>query len=172
MTLQTFNIVPGENAIPAEFRYEPDNANDTVAQSFLSEFIQTGDTLPLFINGDESSSPFPSLVQALEGVSLPTRLNGTSDTPLSILQTERTRIQGLNAPPIITHINVYIPPSALVDNFVFIDFDVRLRECHDTMPQIDIMVVRLLDCKSTRYGYAHSVRTGRFGCQWGNICPL
>jgi len=85
---QTFNLVPGENAIPAEFHYEPDNANDTVAQSFLSEFIQTGDTLPLFVNGDESSSPFPSLVQALEGVSFSTRLNGTSDSPLSILQTE------------------------------------------------------------------------------------
>jgi len=80
LTLQIFSLVPGENAIPAEFHYEPDNANDTVAQSFLSDFIQSGDTLPLFINGDESSSPFPSLVQALEGVSLSTRLDGTSDT--------------------------------------------------------------------------------------------
>jgi hypothetical protein len=86
LTLQTFNLVPGENAIPAEFYYEPDSANDTVAQSFLSEFIQTGDSLPLLINGDESSSPFPSLAQALEGVSLSTRLNGASDIPLDILQ--------------------------------------------------------------------------------------
>jgi hypothetical protein len=91
LTLQTFNLVPGENTIPAEFHYEPDNTNDTVAQSFLSEFIQTGDTLPLFISGDESSSPFPSLVQALEGVSLSTRLNGKSNIPLSILKIERTR---------------------------------------------------------------------------------
>lgn len=91
LTLQTFSLVPGENMIPAEFHYDPDNANDTVAQSFLSIFIQTGDTLPLFLNGDESSSPLPSLVQALEEVSLSTRLNGTSDIPLSILQTERTR---------------------------------------------------------------------------------
>jgi hypothetical protein len=86
LTLQTFNLVPGENTIPAEFHYEPDNANDTIAQNYLSNFIQTGDTLPLLINGDESSSPFPSLVQALEGVSLSTRLNGASDIPLSILQ--------------------------------------------------------------------------------------
>jgi hypothetical protein len=90
-TLQTIDLVPGENTIPTEFHYEPDDANDTVAQSFLSEFIQTGDTLPLFINGDKSSSPFPSLVQALEGVSLSTRLDGTSDIPLSILKAERTR---------------------------------------------------------------------------------
>jgi hypothetical protein len=83
LTLQTFNLVPGENTIQAEFHYEPDNANDTVAQSFLSEFIQTDDTLPLFLNGDESSSPFPSLVRALEGVSLATRLSGTSDIPCS-----------------------------------------------------------------------------------------
>jgi hypothetical protein len=164
LTLQTFNLVPGENTIPAEFHYEPDNANDTVAQSFLSEFIQTSNTLSLFISGDESSSPFPSLVQALEGVSLSTRLNGTSDIPLSILQTERTPFEGLNSPPIITHINVHIPPSALVDNFVFIDFDVSLREYHGTMPQADMMVVYLLDCKPTRYRYAHSIRTGRCGC--------
>lgn len=91
VTLQTFNLVPGENAVPAEFHYEPDNANDTIAQSFLSEFIQTGDELPLSINGDDLSSPFPLLVQALEGVSLSTRLNGTSDIPLSFLQIERTR---------------------------------------------------------------------------------
>ena len=91
LTLQTFNLVPGENTIPAEFHYEPDNANDTVPQNFLSKFIQTGDRLPLTINGDLSSSPFPSLVQALEGVSLSTRLNGTSGIPRSILKTERTR---------------------------------------------------------------------------------
>jgi hypothetical protein len=82
LTLQTFNLVPGENTIPAEFHYEPDNANDTVAQSFLSEFIQTGDILPLLINGDESSSPFPSLTQALERVSLSTRLSGASGIPV------------------------------------------------------------------------------------------
>lgn len=84
LTLQTFNLVPGENTIPAEFHYEPDNANDTVAQSFLSDFIQTGEILPLLINGDSSSSPFPSLVEALEGVSLSTKLNGTHDNPLFI----------------------------------------------------------------------------------------
>ncbi len=83
---------------------------------------------------------------------------------LSILQTKRTRFQGLNAPPIITHINVHIPPSALVDNFVFIDFDVSLRERHRTMPQTDIIVVHLLDYKPTRYRYAYSIRTSRFGC--------
>jgi hypothetical protein len=74
--LQTLNLVPGENSISAEFHYEPDNANDTTAQSFLSEFIQTGDSLPLTIKGDSSSSPYPSLVPALEGISLTSSLTG------------------------------------------------------------------------------------------------
>jgi hypothetical protein len=77
--LQTLNLVPGENTISAEFHYEPDSANDTTAQSFLSKFIQTGDTLPLAIKGDPWSSPYPSLVPALEGVSLSSSLNGESD---------------------------------------------------------------------------------------------
>ena len=104
LALQIFNLVPGENTIPAEFHYEPDDANDTVAQSFLSEFIQTGDTLPLFLNGDESSTPFPSLVQALEGVSLSTTLNGTSDIPLSILQTDEHVFKALT-PHQLLHIS-------------------------------------------------------------------
>jgi hypothetical protein len=107
LTLQTFNLVPGENTIPAEFHYEPDNANDTVAQSFLSEFIQTGDTLPLFLNGDESSSPFPSLVQALEGVSLSTGLSSTSDIPLSILKTDELVFKALT-PHRLLHISMSI----------------------------------------------------------------
>ncbi|KAI9463679.1 hypothetical protein BJY52DRAFT_1404720 [Lactarius psammicola] len=104
--INTLNLVPGENTVATEFHYEPDNANDTTAQSFLSEFLQSGDTLPLSIKGDQSSSPYPSLVPALEGVSLTTSLTG------------------LNAPPIITHINVFVPLSAIVDSLVSIDFDV------------------------------------------------
>lgn len=85
--LQTLNLVPGENTISAEFHYEPDSANDTTAQSFLSNFIQTGDSLPLIIKGDTSSSPYPSLVPALEGISLSSSLNGESDfdSPSDIL---------------------------------------------------------------------------------------
>lgn len=30
--LQTFNLTPGENKIPSEFLYEPQDANDTTAQ--------------------------------------------------------------------------------------------------------------------------------------------
>jgi len=76
--LQMFNLVPGENTVPAEFHYQPDNANDTTAQSFLHEFIQTGNSLLLSIKGDPSSSPYPSLVPALEGVSLSSGLTGES----------------------------------------------------------------------------------------------
>jgi len=60
-----------------EFHYEPADANDTVAQSFLTDFVQTGDSLPLVVKGDTASSPFASLQPALEGVSLSTSVPGT-----------------------------------------------------------------------------------------------
>ncbi|EPQ57376.1 hypothetical protein GLOTRDRAFT_120580 [Gloeophyllum trabeum ATCC 11539] len=104
--ISPFNLLPGENVVPTEFRYEPNDANDTVAQSFLSDFLQTGDTLPLSIKGDSSSTPFGSLQSALEGLEISTSL------------------KGLNVPPIITHINVYIGLSTLFDNIVDINFDV------------------------------------------------
>ncbi|KAI9442265.1 hypothetical protein H4582DRAFT_1809416 [Lactarius indigo] len=104
--INILNLFPGENTVATEFHYEPDNTNDTTAQSFLSEFLQSSDVLPLFIKGDQSSSPYSSLVPALEGVSLATSL------------------AGFNVPPIITHINVYVPLSAVIDNLVSIDFDV------------------------------------------------
>lgn len=120
--INTLNLSPGENKVATEFHYEPDNANDTTAQSFLSEFLQSGDILPLSIKGDQSSSPYPSLVPALEGVSLTTSLTG------------------LNAPPILTHINVHIPLSAVVDSLVSIDFDIANpldTDMHITFAQAD-----------------------------------
>lgn len=61
-----------------EFHYEPADANDTVAQSFLTDFVQTGDNLPLDVKGDAASSPFASLQPALEGISLSSSVTGTS----------------------------------------------------------------------------------------------
>jgi hypothetical protein len=106
--LQVFNLVPGENTIPAEFHYHPDDANDTVAQSFLSEFIQTGDALPLSINGDSSSSPYASLVPALEGISLSTSLTGASDLTLSIPHTTELFIVKALIPHQLSHISTSI----------------------------------------------------------------
>ncbi|KAH9038716.1 hypothetical protein EDB85DRAFT_2072661 [Lactarius pseudohatsudake] len=120
--INTLNLFPGENTVATEFHYEPDNTNDTTAQSFLSQFLQSGDALPLSIKGDQSSSPYSSLVPALEGVSLTTSL------------------AGLNAPPIITHINVYVPLSAVVDSLVSIDFDIANpldTDMHITFAQTD-----------------------------------
>ncbi|KAI0305626.1 hypothetical protein B0F90DRAFT_1815219 [Multifurca ochricompacta] len=115
--INTLNLAPGENTIATEFHYEPDNANDTTAQDFLTEFIQTGDSILLFIRGDSSSSPYPSLITALEGISLSASLR-----VYTLLST--TTFQGLNSPPIITHINVHVPLSAILDNLVSIDFDI------------------------------------------------
>lgn len=75
--LQTFDLVPGQNAIAAEFHYEPADANDTVAQSFLTSFIQGDSALPLTIQGDLQSSPFASLAPALSSLTLSTSLQGT-----------------------------------------------------------------------------------------------
>lgn len=73
---QTFNLVPGENTIAGEFQYEPADANDTVAESFLTSFVQSRNVLPLIVQGDSASSPFTSLNPALEGVKLQTSVTG------------------------------------------------------------------------------------------------
>ena len=80
-----------------EFHYEPANANDTTAQSFLTEFLTTGDTLDLTITGDSSSSPFASLEEALEGIKIATSLTG------------------INFPTLLTHINVFITVDTLLE---------------------------------------------------------
>ncbi len=74
--LDNLDLVPGENTVPTEFHYQPNDANDTTAQAFLTEFLQTGDDIPLTIKGDGDSSPFASLVPALEGVEISTSLKG------------------------------------------------------------------------------------------------
>lgn len=62
--------------MPGEFQYEPADANDTVAESFLTSFVQSGSVLPLTVQGDGASSPFSSLNPALEGVKLQTSVTG------------------------------------------------------------------------------------------------
>ena len=59
-----------------EFHYEPADANDTTAESFLTNFVQSGNVLPLTVQGDGASSPFTSLNPALEGVTLQTSVAG------------------------------------------------------------------------------------------------
>ncbi|KAF4598358.1 hypothetical protein EYR38_006760 [Pleurotus pulmonarius] len=104
--IDPFNLVPGDNAIPAEFHYQPDDANNTVAQGFLTQFIQTDNQLPLVIQGDSASTPFASLQPALGGLRLSSQLTGT------------------NNPTIITHVQVLITLDSLVTNLVSVNFDV------------------------------------------------
>ncbi|KAF8524806.1 hypothetical protein BU17DRAFT_84312 [Hysterangium stoloniferum] len=103
--INNFDLVPGQNVQPSEFHYMPANPNDTIAQSFLSAFLTTPNSLPLTIKGDSASSPFASLQPALSGVSLDTSLTGQNQKLLS-------------------HINVFITLNSLVTNLVTIDFDV------------------------------------------------
>lgn len=88
------------------FRYEPDDANDTTAQMFLTRFIQTGDDLELSVEGDKASTPFGSLQTALDGVTL------------------ATSIMGLNHPNIIASAHVIITLESLLTNLVSVEFSV------------------------------------------------
>ncbi|KAF5351977.1 hypothetical protein D9756_007389 [Leucocoprinus leucothites] len=105
--INEFDLAPGENTYATEFHYEPDNANDTTAQGFLTQFIQSGDTLDLTIKGDAQSTPFESLQAAMSGLTL------------------STQIPGLNHPNIITHAHVVISLESLTTNLVSVDFDVQ-----------------------------------------------
>ncbi|KAF9222628.1 hypothetical protein BS17DRAFT_802839 [Gyrodon lividus] len=102
----TFNLVPGTNDIAGEFHYEPADVNDTVAQGFLTNFVQSGNVLPLTVKGDSASSPFAPLQPALAGVTL------------------QTSVTGLNVPPIITHVYPTISLETLVANEVELSFDI------------------------------------------------
>ncbi|KAL4074292.1 hypothetical protein J3A83DRAFT_4234939 [Scleroderma citrinum] len=101
-----FDLVPGVNSMKGEFRYEPADMNDTAAQAFLTDFVQSGDTIPLIAKGDAASSPFASLQPALEGVSL------------------STSVTGLNVPPILTHVYATISLETLITNEIDASFDV------------------------------------------------
>ncbi|KAF8160985.1 hypothetical protein B0H34DRAFT_699004 [Crassisporium funariophilum] len=105
--ISEFDLKPGENVIDTEFHYQPADANDTVAQGFLTQFIQSGDQLDLTIDGDMASSPFASLQPALANLQLSTHLNG------------------LNEPTFITQITVTITLDSLVTNLVSVDFTVQ-----------------------------------------------
>ncbi|KAF9484472.1 hypothetical protein BDN70DRAFT_122528 [Pholiota conissans] len=106
-SLPNFDLVPGENAIDTEFHYQPADANDTLAQEFLTSFIQTGDAIGLSIIGDADSTPFTSLKGALANLRL------------------STSIQGLNQPDFIKHVHVTITLDSLDTNLVSADFDVH-----------------------------------------------
>ncbi|KAG2078952.1 hypothetical protein BDR04DRAFT_1124058 [Suillus decipiens] len=102
----SFNLIPGEDTMPGEFHYEPANPNDTIAEAFLTSFLQTGNDLSITIQGDSASTPFASLQPALEGLTL------------------TTSVTGLNVAPIITHLYPEITPATLVTNEINLSFDV------------------------------------------------
>lgn len=98
--------MPGQNVAPTEFQYSPANPNDTVAQSFLTTFLQTANTIPLTVQGDSASTPYGSLQPALEGITL------------------ATSITGIVSKPIIAGIHNYIPLSALLTGYIESSFDI------------------------------------------------
>ncbi|KIK68835.1 hypothetical protein GYMLUDRAFT_34828 [Collybiopsis luxurians FD-317 M1] len=103
--ISSFDLVPGSNIIPSEFHYEPENANDTTAQAFISSFLTGSDALPLSIDGDSASTPIDSLKEALSGLKLSTSLQGMGQT-------------------LIKDITVTITLDSLVTNLVSINVDI------------------------------------------------
>lgn len=65
---QTFDLIPGQNIIPAEFHYQPDDANNTVAQVSISHLIE---------HTAGSNIVFPEL---LDGIYPNWRQSGTQHT--------------------------------------------------------------------------------------------
>jgi hypothetical protein len=103
---------------------------DLGSQSFLTEFLQTGDTLPLSIHGDQGSSPFPSLSSGLANLVLATSLTGKKlFINVSNADGSWTTQTGLNHPNFITHINVYITLGTLLTSTVSVDFDASISSC-------------------------------------------
>ena len=98
--------MPGTNNVPTVFEYYPNDPNDTVAQGFLTSFLQSTASLPLTVKGDSQSSPYGSLGPALEGVTLQASVNGINDQPL------------------ITGATVTISLETLIDNFVDTSFTI------------------------------------------------
>ena len=86
----------------------PADANDTKAQAFLTEFITSGDNIPLTIHGDAASSPYGSLQAAMSDLVI------------------QTNVQGLNSPDMVRHISVEITLESLVTDLVNLNFDVCL----------------------------------------------
>lgn len=68
----------------AEFRYQPNDANDATAQEFLSKFLQSAEDIPLTIKGDSESTPFDSLKPALGAIKLTTSATGAKNSSLDI----------------------------------------------------------------------------------------
>ncbi|KAF7983257.1 hypothetical protein HWV62_22882 [Athelia sp. TMB] len=112
-SISPFNLVPGENTIPTEFLYEPADANDTTAQAFLTQFLQTSDTIPLTVQGDSASTPYGSLQPALEGVTLQTSVTGIVSKPIiAALQTYISLVDALATGEIEASFDIYNPLDA------------------------------------------------------------
>lgn len=83
--------------------------------------MQTDNSIPLTISGDEASTPFASLQLALGGTNLATQLTGKFTVLENMCGTHT--IVGLNRPKLITDISVIITLDSLVTDFVSVSFN-------------------------------------------------
>ncbi|KAJ3724969.1 hypothetical protein DFJ43DRAFT_1197841 [Lentinula guzmanii] len=109
--INTFDLVPGTNAVPSEFHYEPSNSNDSVAQSFIADFLTSTNSLPLSIKGDSASTPIDSLKEALSGLSLDTSLSGMGQTLIKDITVTIT-LDSLTTNLVSVNVDIFNPTDA------------------------------------------------------------
>jgi hypothetical protein len=102
--INPLKVAPGDNIVATEFRYGPANANDTIAQKFLQNFLQGTDVQPVEIQGSTGSTTVTSLQPALAALKL------------------TAGMQGIGA-KMVSQVNVYIGAQSLITNLVTVDFD-------------------------------------------------
>jgi hypothetical protein len=83
----------------------PADPNNTIAQSFLTAYVASSGGIPLTIKGDPESSPYASLIPALEGAVL------------------SASVPGINT-AVVTQINALLTLDSLTTNLISINFDV------------------------------------------------
>ncbi|KAJ4468227.1 hypothetical protein J3R30DRAFT_3715154 [Lentinula aciculospora] len=109
--INNFDLVPGTNTVPSEFHYEPANSNDSVAQSFIADFLTSSNVLPLNIKGDSASTLIESLQEALSGLSLSTFLPGMGQTLIKDITVTIT-LDSLVTNEVTVNVDIFNPTDA------------------------------------------------------------
>lgn len=89
-TVTNLVLVPGNNSVAGEFHYGPTDPtnSDLVTQYLQRPSYKEGSTdlIPIFIKGDSQSSPYGSLVEALEGVTINSAFPGLGTKLVNFIQ--------------------------------------------------------------------------------------
>ncbi|GAA5937070.1 uncharacterized protein JCM15063_000146 [Sporobolomyces koalae] len=74
--INPLDLLEGTNTLASELHYMPTNPDDATAESLLTAYLETKDQIPVTVQGDDTSSPYGSLDEALAGIKLDTSFPG------------------------------------------------------------------------------------------------